>query len=62
MYMVAMQKSQDDKKTNKPAPPAKPKTAAQTKADNDGVDKKKTDAAGKALTAGQNNTTTITIK
>jgi len=54
--------AKDDKKSNQPAPPAKPKTPAQNKAAQDAADKKKAGAAGETLTAEQNNTTTITIK
>jgi len=54
--------AKDDKKSNQPAPPAKPKTPAQNKAGQDAADKKKAGAAGETLTAEQNNTTTITIK
>lgn len=54
--------SQDDKKTNNPAPAAKPKTTPQAKAGKEDSEKKKTEAAAKALSDSSTKTTTTTIK
>jgi hypothetical protein len=54
--------AKDDKKSNQPAPPAKPKTPAQNKADQDAADKKTAEEAAKKLQADNLKTTTITIK
>jgi len=54
--------SQDDKKTNKSAPAAKPKTTPQAKAGKEDSEKKKEETAAAALNSSSTKTITTTIK